>query len=279
MTNNEIEQTFLQMMHIIETLQEKISELEKENIALIKSNKSLVDWVQLQETDIQGLQHNVKYEVLDARNQSIIQQLPQMEDMEKTLELICKEHKSLSRFGDGEFATIAGKIRHKFQNEKDEKLAMRLKEVLRTEEKNLLVALADNYGDLSRYTEQSQREIRVHLSEEEREFELGLINPACKYHNAYISRPYLIFKDKNTNAPAERFQALRMIWEKRNCVFVEGKKTRLGVGNDLFDNALSIERILCPEENAFRKYDEILKECSKMAQSFSAWTNCNGACI
>ncbi len=33
----------------------------------------------------------------------------------------------------------------------------------------------------------------------------------------------------------------------------------MGMGNDLFSNAKSIKRILCPAENAFEKYDEILQ--------------------
>lgn len=42
-------------------------------------------------------------------------------------------------------------------------------------------------------------------------------------------------------------------------MFVEGYQTRLGVGNDLFDNAKSIKRILCPAENAFDAYEKIME--------------------
>lgn len=45
---------------------------------------------------------------------------------------------------------------------------------------------------------------------------------------------------------------------------VEGAGTRLGIGNDLLDEALSVKRIVCPIKDAFSKYDEILKECLKM---------------
>ena len=51
---------------------------------------------------------------------------------------------------------------------------------------------------------------------------------------------------------------LKRIWDNENLLIVEGKYSRLGVGNDLFDNAKSIKRILCPNENAFDKYDQIL---------------------
>ena len=264
MTDHEIEQTFVQMIDIIEELKKQVSQLEKNNETLIKSNTSLVDWVKMQEDDIRRLQQNMKYEVLDPRNQNDISEMPQIENIDRTLDLIINEHKSLSRFGDGEFATIAGKIRHKFQNEIDSELGKRLKEVLQTQEKNLLVAIADNYGDLGKYKEKMQREIRAHLSLEEREFEMGLLAVKHNYHNAYISRPYAMYKDQETTEPAKRFLALQKIWDKRECVFVEGRQTRLGVGNDLFSNALSIVRILGPEKNAFRKYDQILDACKKM---------------
>ena len=43
-------------------------------------------------------------------------------------------------------------------------------------------------------------------------------------------------------------------------VLVEGEKSRLGVGNDLFNNTKSLERILAPPHNAFRKLNEIINE-------------------
>jgi Domain of unknown function (DUF1792). len=41
-------------------------------------------------------------------------------------------------------------------------------------------------------------------------------------------------------------------------IFVEGSKSRLGVGNDLFCNTKSIRRVICPPTNAFEKYDQIV---------------------
>ena len=40
--------------------------------------------------------------------------------------------------------------------------------------------------------------------------------------------------------------------------------SRLGVGNDLLDNAKSVKRILGPSSEAFSKYDEILDEAKKL---------------
>lgn len=50
----------------------------------------------------------------------------------------------------------------------------------------------------------------------------------------------------------------KKICKDRKVVFVEGELTRMGVGNDLFTEAASVNRILCPAKNAWEQYDEIL---------------------
>ena len=52
------------------------------------------------------------------------------------------------------------------------------------------------------------------------------------------------------------------MWNNRNVVFIEGENSRLGYGNDLFDNANSIRIMLCPAKNAFEVYDKIM-DCIK----------------
>jgi glycosyltransferase family protein len=59
------------------------------------------------------------------------------------------------------------------------------------------------------------------------------------------------------------FKKMKGIWNDRDIIFIEGEKSRLGVGNDLFDNARSIRRILCPPRDAFGHYDDILAETCK----------------
>ena len=51
----------------------------------------------------------------------------------------------------------------------------------------------------------------------------------------------------------------KTIWDKRNIIIIEGEKTRIGIGNDLFNNSKSIKRIICPVTNAFSAYEKILK--------------------
>ncbi len=60
---------------------------------------------------------------------------------------------------------------------------------------------------------------------------------------------------------------LKQIWAGRKLLIVEGEMSRLGVGNDLFATAQSIERVICPKTNAFARYDEILSEVKTRVES------------
>lgn len=259
-----LEEQFLQLVQIMEQMQRRTLEIENNNNILVNSNRQLIDWIEMIETDVRLLRSNMKYELLDPRIQNEGIWYPLIASHKKTLDLIMNQKKSISRFGDGEFATINGELRHKFQTDVDTELAKRLQEVLHSDNENLLVAIADNYGDLSKYTDNAQREIRYYMTEDVRATHLRLLEKGREYHDAYISRPYVMHRDNYTVAPRNRFERLMKIWQGKNCVFVEGDKTRMGVGNDLFAQTASVQRILAPAENAFRCYEEILTECKKM---------------
>ena len=59
------------------------------------------------------------------------------------------------------------------------------------------------------------------------------------------------------------FKLIQQIWADKDILLIEGEKSRLGVGNDLFDNVKSIRRILAPNTNAFDHYDAIMKIVQK----------------
>lgn len=78
-----------------------------------------------------------------------------------------------------------------------------------------------------------------------------------RFANASITRPYMDYKKSNYEIFDERFKNLKRIWDKKNILIVEGEFTKLGVGNDLFDNCHSIKRIVCPSKDAYDVYDKI----------------------
>lgn len=208
---------------------------------------------------------NLKYELNDPKLDQKELFFPRFYSIEATIDLIVKQRKSMARFGDGEFALMGNKARQKFQSQND-CLSGRLREIIKVNEDGFLIGIADNYGSVEQYTKQSKEEIRYYMTKEVREEHAGFLDENRVYHNAYISRPYAIFADNTTDAPKKRFENLKRIWDKRNIIFVEGSQTRLGVGNDLFDNAASVSRIVAPAVNSFNKYDEILDAALRFAK-------------
>ncbi|MDE7432745.1 MAG: GT-D fold domain-containing protein [Lachnospiraceae bacterium] len=202
---------------------------------------------------------NIKYEVADAMRKEEIW-FPRILPPEVAIDRICREKVSLVRFGDGEFELLNRKPRPLFQKV-DNKLAMKLEEVLKSKDDRILIAIANNYGSLNSYTESTANEIRKYMTKRVRQEHMALLDMDKEYYDAYISRPYLIYKDKE-NAGI-RFECVKKIWDNRDVVLVEGEMTRTGVGNDLFARAASVQRILAPTEQAFEHYDEILKETKK----------------
>lgn len=207
--------------------------------------------------------HNLKYELFADMEQPVY---PKIAPGKEAIDTIINDHKSLCRLGDGEFAVIAGINRQKFQHA-DKKLALRLQEVLRSNDDNILLGIPDIYGDLSKYNDGCQYNIRTYLTPKTREEHYSLLDMNRTYYDAYLTRPYASYLDNNTDMPQKRFNHLKQIWDNRKLLIIEGAQTRMGIGNDLFDNASDIIRILGPAEHAFDRYDELLNTALQQDKS------------
>lgn len=187
---------------------------------------------------------------------------PVVKSMDETIAAIRDRRASIARYGDGEFDVIFGRLQG-FQNY-DKNLSKRLHEILRCNSlsERFLVGIPDCFGELSQFTDAAQYHWRIRLDKERIRW-VKLLNTKHPYYNSQITRFYFDWASK------EKCQSwvdgLKSIWNGENVLLVEGDKSRLGVGNDLFDNAKSLRRILCPSENAFDSYEEILTAIQKYA--------------
>jgi glycosyltransferase family protein len=151
-----------------------------------------------------------------------------------------------------------GKKRSWFQKN-DKNFAERLREIFASDESSILVGAADDFGNLEKYTESAADDIRDYMMKSRREIET-IIDYSRKYYDAYVTRPYIIYKDK---AHAKNiFELFKQVWVGKRVLLVEGVMSRIGVGNDLFSSAKSVNRIICPQENCWDRYSAIL-ECAK----------------
>lgn len=173
---------------------------------------------------------------------------------EETIREIIHHKKSFSRFGDGEFRLLIAERDIVFQ-----KLSLNLREklieVMHSELPNLIIGIPSTLNTRKNLKKPSTvhwlnfiningKKISRHLDENK------------FYGDSLISRFYMIYEDKR-HVPLV-INTLQKIWEKKDILIIEGIYSRLGIGNDLFDNAKEIKRIICPAENAFENYDKIL---------------------
>ena len=183
-----------------------------------------------------------------------------------TIDYIRRNQCSVARFGDGELNMILTDKSIGFQ-QYNEKLAKQLEVVLTSADPQLLVCLPHTlerfYGECERaksfwsrfviYNKPSVYQIlkRHNLTD-------------YRFGDTQMTRPYMDYDD-DRNA-RNVYPALKTLWEKRNLLIVEGSATRMGVGNDLFANAESVNRVICPAKNAYATYDLILKTEKELYQ-------------
>lgn len=190
---------------------------------------------------------------------------------EETVDKIIKDKLSVSRFGDGELDMITSlsvgydeSRKSNFQNF-DEKLALRLREILKAENQstaNVLVCIPAVWKNSKPLEPKPKRFVERSFVNNSRMIHKSL-NTDYVYGDSYFTRYYMDFRNKDKGAYIKHLQK---IWDGRDLCIIEGTQSRLGVGNDLFSNANSIVRILCPALSAFSKYAEILSAAKNITK-------------
>lgn len=177
---------------------------------------------------------------------------------EEVVTYLLEHRASLARFGDGELKVLNG-FDINFQPS-NPLLQQRLREVSEAKDIALLIGIPDIFEHLERYCAFDQKFWRYHLCWNRKRW-YSLLSPERNYASTFLSRFYSI--DFDRTKAAERIGVVRQLWKGRDIMIVEGKDSKIGVGNDLFSSALSIRRILCPSKDAFACYDAILAAIQK----------------
>jgi glycosyltransferase family protein len=184
---------------------------------------------------------------------------PRVLTTEETVDLIINKKLSIIRFGDGEMSLI-NDYDLAFQK-RDIELKERLKTVLQSNKDGLLICIPNFFGKLPKL---KKREFwfTIHHLFRYRHLWYKLISFDYVYGDAALTRPYLgVFNKKEFN---NIFIKIFNIWKNEDVILIEGDKSRLGVGNNMFDNVKTLKRILCPSENAYLKYKEIYEKAKKI---------------
>ena len=204
----------------------------------------------------------ILYEILKYRIKYFKQRSFKLLSSTNTIVYLVEKRCSLCRFGDGEFK-LAMNYAMKFPNaqgigfqEYDDELGRRLYEILSAKSDYYMIGLPSplfgyNLNRMTIFAKQYWKRQAANYIDW-----LYLNVPRSQlFLDSFFTRFYIDYR--NHNNCSAYIQDLKKIWEKRSLLIVEGLLTRLGVGNDLFDNAESIKRIICPPINAFSRIDEI----------------------
>lgn len=185
-------------------------------------------------------------------------QFPIIMSIHETLDILVNTNMSIARFGDGEL-NMLDNYDVGFQRY-NSILSKRLREVLTVENNKCLIALPEPLSNIESQNFQAQKIWKYSIVRYYKKY-YKLLNFESCYANSFISRPYMDYIDK---AHVEEFyNKFREVWKNKNILIVEGKNTKLGIGNDLLNSAKSIRRILTVDKNAFdiykKIYDSIIK--------------------
>ena len=173
---------------------------------------------------------------------------------EETVDHILETGCSISRFGDGE-AALMNFFSIPFQKH-DKKLHKELREVYLSRDHRLLVCVPEPLMSDELLKQDSKDWWKKELNPVRRIFwSRGIKDWTFHFGNTFLTRPYMSYEDKS-HCPYV-FSQIKKLWAGRNIVMIEGQKSRVGIGNDLFDNASSVRRILGPALDAYSKIDEI----------------------
>lgn len=186
---------------------------------------------------------------------------PKILSLNDTLDLIIENNLSVIRFGDGEMSLIEH-INLGFQKNNTE-LSVALKKIIQLNVPGLLICVPGIFGKINHFAKHSFRFTLHHVFKHMDEW-ISLLSPTQIYGDAFITRPYLTYNTTGRAQSGDIFKKLFSIWKDRDVILIEGSKSRLGVGNDMFQQVKSLRRILCPAEDAYSKYKSILAEALKI---------------
>ena len=182
---------------------------------------------------------------------------------EETINYILKERVSVSRYGDGEFKMMQGRG-NGFQ-QVDNSLGEKLRLVLCSNQRNHIVCIPYTFENLGYLTKDAygfwRGYIGLHC------FQLLKMIPSSTYYDSTFTRFYM--DHKNKSKCKDIIMMIKKLWDNRDLYIIEGAGTRMGVGNDLLENAKTVRRIIAPSTDAYTCYSQIIMSVIRHVPKYS----------
>ena len=171
---------------------------------------------------------------------------------------------SVSRYGDMELRMISNTPTNCYQKN-DKKLAKRLQKIAAAKDAKNIICFPKPLCSLKGLTLNAKL-FWISNAFWYRKWWKKCINLSKTYGSTQITRPYIDYRNKKD--AKDRYDNLKRIWKNKKVCIIEGEMTHLGEGNDLFNNAKAVKRILAPSKNAYDVFDEILGKAEKVSKDY-----------
>lgn len=188
--------------------------------------------------------------------------LPVIKDPMETIDAIVKGHKSICRFGDGEFKLMEGED-IPFQKGGPE-IAKRLHEVFASDNPNVAIGI---HSCLFRIPDNVLPVVKLFYylkSNHYRHQVARLVNPGTVYYSAEFTQLYMLYEDYDFES---YYRKMARIWNKRDVTVICGRGIMDKITHNIFASAASVEYLYAPAQNAFNDYAELLKQAKQIDKS------------
>lgn len=178
----------------------------------------------------------------------------QIMSAKQTLEYLNKNIVSFCRFGDGEIALMKGES-ISFQQYSPE-LARRLREILSTEEKGLLVGI--NYFYLNPVAGVNQFTLNfLNTLGKQRDFLVQNCNKQMIYMDAAITQMYQNYEKYDFE---QHFRLFQNLFINKDITLICGQNILKNIQYNALSVCNSVEYVYAPSKDAFSQYNEILEK-------------------
>lgn len=184
-------------------------------------------------------------------------------DATETSEILSNSEIGFVRFGDSELKMLYRHYDIGFQKY-DVLLASRLYEIINYTGEDIYIGLPLPLDRLDKFKFKVAMSWASYFVREYTDLQT-ISFPKNLYLDTQVTRSNE-YADRSVSTVV--YRNLKKIWQNQRVLIVEGDQSRLGVGNDLLNNAQHVSRILVPSENAFDYYDEILATTISHAHSY-----------
>lgn len=189
-------------------------------------------------------------------NQCVKNKIPKITGLLETAQYLKYTNNSLVRFGDGEISLMERK--GTFFQRADKALSIRLREVFKSNEPSLCIAVLNIVNDCYGLSEEQYRYYKYYKTF--KEWILKNANYSKQYFDAHISSPFIVTNNTSCELVDLVYKELRDIWRDKNIVILRGDNGE-HYSWDVFDTAKSQKVYFADSKEAwihYEKYKNIL---------------------